>query len=202
MRRTVLGLAGLAAGTTLLVVVKGAAASGPAAPSPVLAGPTAEPPSGMPPAPSAGPAAPAPETPSASPSGDAAPSARPSRSAPAAGPTRTGAAPAPTRTTAAPPPATGPYRVTGPVASNDYGAVQVQITMSGDRITEIRTLEMPESSSRSSQLSARAEPLLKAEALREQGADLDTVSGATYTSQSYRESLQGALDAAARGERG
>ncbi|MEV0730134.1 FMN-binding protein [Polymorphospora sp. NPDC050346] len=201
MRRAVLGLAGLAAGTTLLVVVKGAAASGPAAPPPVLAGPTGTAPSGPVP-PSADPATPSP-APSATPADEPAPSARPSRSAPAGQPTRTGAAPGPARTTpAAPPTAAGPHKVTGPVAANDYGAVQVQITVTGDRITEIRTLEMPESSSRSSQLSARAEPLLRAEALREQGADLDTVSGATYTSQSYRESLQGAIDAAARGERG
>lgn len=200
MRRAVYGLAGLAAGTTLLVVVKGAASAGPAAPPVVVAVPTLSPGASAPPAdPSA---EPAPSATDGSPAPSGTPSAGPSKSTPTSSAPQnrpTSKAPSPTRSTAPP---SGPYQVTGPIVANEYGAVQVQITWSGGRFTEVRALEMPESSSRSNQLSARAEPLLRADALRRQNADLDTVSGASYTSQSYRDSLQGAIDAANRGERG
>jgi uncharacterized protein with FMN-binding domain len=86
--------------------------------------------------------------------------------------------------------------------SNPYGGVQVEITLgSGNRITDIRAIEMPDSEARSSQLSDMAEPLLREEALREQGANLDTVSGATETCDSYEQSLRAAIEAARRGER-
>ena len=47
-------------------------------------------------------------------------------------------------------------------------------------------------------INAHAGPLLLQRTLIAQGADIDTVSGATYTSDGYRESLQSALDQAAR----
>nr|MDT0658836.1 FMN-binding protein [Micromonospora sp. DSM 115978] len=95
----------------------------------------------------------------------------------------------------------GTFTVTGPAVSNDYGTVQVKITMSGDELTAVEALEMPTSSARSEQLSARVTEDLGAAAVEQQSADLDAVSGASSTSGSYLESLQAALDAAAAGER-
>lgn len=97
---------------------------------------------------------------------------------------------------------TGTFQVTGPVVSNDYGDVQVRVTMTGGKLSQVQALRMPASSARSEQLSARVARDMAAEAIREQSADdLDTVSGASSTSASYRQSLQAALDRAARGER-
>lgn len=95
----------------------------------------------------------------------------------------------------------GNFTVTGPAVSNAYGTVQVKITMSGEELQEVEALEMPTSSPRSVQLSARVERDLAAEAVQQQSADIDAVSGASSTSGSYLESLQAALDAAASGER-
>lgn len=168
MRRALFAIGGLAASTTLLVVVKGVPAANSAAPE-LVAEPAG-----------AGEAAPSGD-PAASPSGK--PAARGSK--------------APTRK--AP---TGNFQVTGPVISNDYGNVQVRVSMSGEKLRAVQALEMPTSSARSEQLSARVARDMAAEAVREQSADdLDSVSGASSTSASYRESLQAALDKAARGER-
>jgi uncharacterized protein with FMN-binding domain len=60
----------------------------------------------------------------------------------------------------------------------------------------IRALQLPGENSHSAALSRACEPTLRKEALEAQSADIDLVSGATLTSQSYIESLQGALDRA------
>ena len=182
MRRAVLAVAGLAAGTSLLVVVKGGAG---AAPETVAAAANATPtPSG-----SADPSAPAAEP-------------KPSSTA-SAPPVKKTSKPKPGKTTAAAPPPAAPKsnKVVGPRVTNPYGAVQVVIELSGTRIADVRTLEMPDLEARSDQLSALAEPQLRDEAIREQGANLDTVSGATETSESYRESLRVAIERMKKGER-
>ncbi len=53
-----------------------------------------------------------------------------------------------------------------------------------------------DSSSRSVSISAQAAPILRQEALAAGSAKIDTVSGASYTSDAYIQSLQSALDAA------
>jgi uncharacterized protein with FMN-binding domain len=80
--------------------------------------------------------------------------------------------------------------VPGSVEENDYGTVQVQLVLSGGKITDVRLLREP-----SSGRGIEAIPTLREEALRAQSADIDTVSGATQTSESYAKSLQAALDA-------
>ncbi len=72
--------------------------------------------------------------------------------------------------------------------------MQLEITVSGSRMVEIRAIEMPDSESRSDQLSDQVSVQLREEALQEQGYDLDTVSGATETSVSYRDSLRAAIE--------
>jgi uncharacterized protein with FMN-binding domain len=179
VRRAVLAVAGLAAGTSLLVVVKGGAG---AAPYPVAAAADADPTATTPPSGSAKPA------PSGKPVARSTPSPR----------GKTGK-PKPATKAAAPPPKSN--KVVGPRVANPYGAVQVVIEVDGNRITDVRTLEMPDLEARSDQLSAQVQTRLREEALREQGADLDTVSGATETSESYKESLRVAIERMKQGER-
>jgi uncharacterized protein with FMN-binding domain len=52
----------------------------------------------------------------------------------------------------------------------------------------------PDETPRSKDINSTAIPKLNQETLRAQSADIDTVSGATYTSEGYRQSLQSALD--------
>jgi uncharacterized protein with FMN-binding domain len=100
-------------------------------------------------------------------------------------------------TTAATTPS-GTRTVDGPVASNEYGDVQVRVTLNGTQIVDVQALQLPHDRSRSARISATAGPILRREALQAQNAQIDLVSGATYTSESYSESLQGALDKAGR----
>jgi uncharacterized protein with FMN-binding domain len=86
--------------------------------------------------------------------------------------------------------------VAGAVVSTPYGDVQVSAQVSGARLVDVKALHLTDSSSTSRSISARAAPTLRSEALRAQSARIDTVSGATYTSEGYRQSLQAALDAA------
>jgi uncharacterized protein with FMN-binding domain len=86
--------------------------------------------------------------------------------------------------------------VNGPTAQTRYGPVQVQVTISGKRITGVKTLQHPSGDDRSIQIAADALPQLRSETLVAQSAHIDAVGGATYTSQGYQQSLQGALDLA------
>jgi uncharacterized protein with FMN-binding domain len=86
--------------------------------------------------------------------------------------------------------------VTGQVVSTRYGDVQVQVTISGGAITDVSVLQLPGGDGHSARISEAVEPMLRSEVLQAQSASVDLVSGATYTSTAYRESLQSALDAA------
>lgn len=88
--------------------------------------------------------------------------------------------------------------VMGPAVRNPYGTVQVQVARRGGRIVDVRAIRLPDGSGRSAEISRYAGPLLKQEALRAQSGHVDAVSGATYTSDGYRASLQAALDQAGR----
>jgi uncharacterized protein with FMN-binding domain len=70
--------------------------------------------------------------------------------------------------------------------------------ISGGRLTDVVVLQQTDVGQRSTQIDSYAVPVLKAEALSAQSADIDVVSGATYTSAGYASSLQAALDAAGR----
>ncbi|MFE7230843.1 FMN-binding protein [Streptomyces sp. NPDC057596] len=88
---------------------------------------------------------------------------------------------------------TGTRSVTGDVARTQYGDVQVRLTVSGGRITTAEAVQAPQGGV-SGQKSDLAVPRLNQEAVTAQSADIDTVSGATYTSDGYKKSLQSALD--------
>jgi uncharacterized protein with FMN-binding domain len=83
--------------------------------------------------------------------------------------------------------------VTGPAATTPFSVIQVQVTVTDGRLTGVRTVELTGDGPHTQALNARAEPILRREALRAHGANIDTVSGATYTSRSWKLSLQAAL---------
>ena len=89
--------------------------------------------------------------------------------------------------------------VTGPVVQTPYGSVQVQVTIAGGKITDVTALQLPNDRQRSAEISGIVEPMLRTEALTAQNAQIDLISGATYTSDGYAQSLQAALDQAAHG---
>ncbi|WP_457011171.1 FMN-binding protein [Geodermatophilus sp. SYSU D00965] len=86
--------------------------------------------------------------------------------------------------------------VTGPAVDTRWGPVQVQVTVSGGRLTDVEVVEYPTGNGKDRQINAYAVPRLVQETLDAQGADIDMVSGATVTSEGYVESLQAALDEA------
>lgn len=84
--------------------------------------------------------------------------------------------------------------VTGPVVQTPYGPVQVRVTSHGRHLTNVTAVRLPGDTGYSQLLSQTAGPRLSREALTAQGAHIDAVSGATYTSDGYAQSLQTALD--------
>ena len=85
---------------------------------------------------------------------------------------------------------------TGQDFPNDFGDVQVQVVISGGHITDVKPLQMPYDRQRSAYISQVAGPQLRQEVLDAQSAQIDSLSGATYTSYSYAQSVQSALDQA------
>ncbi|MGQ4364111.1 FMN-binding protein [Streptomyces sp. SAS_272] len=88
---------------------------------------------------------------------------------------------------------------TGDAAQTQYGVVQVRITVAGGKITKAEAVQAPKggTSDQKTQLSV---PKLNQEAVAAGTADIDSVSGATYTSEGYKKSLQSALDKAKAGK--
>lgn len=84
----------------------------------------------------------------------------------------------------------GSTTFTGTTVTTEKGDVQVQVTYDGGRITAVRMLKQPNHPQ-----TTAAVPKLIAETLQAQSADIDTVSGATITTEGYKESLQAAIDA-------
>ena len=85
-------------------------------------------------------------------------------------------------------------QVAGDTVQTRYGPVQVQVAVSGSTITDVAVLQYPDGDGRSVQINQYALPQLINETLDAQGSGISMVSGATYTSQGYLQSLQSALD--------
>jgi uncharacterized protein with FMN-binding domain len=83
--------------------------------------------------------------------------------------------------------------VTGPIVSTRFGDVQVAVHITGRRVTDVQAPQLPYDRARSASISQYVAPVLRSEALAAQSAQIDTVSGATYTSDAYAQSLQAAL---------
>jgi uncharacterized protein with FMN-binding domain len=86
--------------------------------------------------------------------------------------------------------------VTGKTVQTRWGPVQVQLTMSGATIAKVAVIQYPHDNSRDQEIASYALPQLIQETMDAQGANIDMVSGATYTSDGYVQSLQSALDQA------
>lgn len=94
----------------------------------------------------------------------------------------------------------GTYTVTGDSESTPFGPVQVRIDVAGQRVVDVTALRAPKLDGHSKEITAFAVPRLRQEALAAQTAAIDTVSGATYTTVAYQESMQSALNKAAAGQ--
>ena len=86
--------------------------------------------------------------------------------------------------------------VTGSTVGTRWGPVQVQLTVSGHTVTDVAVLQYPNANGTDQQISSYSLPILMQDTLDAQSADIDMVSGATYTSTGYVQSLQSALDEA------
>lgn len=122
------------------------------------------------------------------------------------------ASPAPASSAASGPPNTGQASATpssspgsaaattrtydGSAVQTRYGTVQVAVTVTGAKITNVAFLQLTSRDGRSADINSQAGPLLLQETLSAQSSTIDTISGATYTSQGYLQSLQSALDQA------
>jgi len=104
-------------------------------------------------------------------------------------PERAGAAPSPS-----PALLPGEHTIDGNVANTVYGPVQIQVVLATSKIVKVNILQQPESTQMDVQIGQYAFPRLIGETLSAQSARIDTVSGATYTSGGYIQSLQSALD--------
>ncbi len=108
---------------------------------------------------------------------------------------RAGSAKASGKASASPTASTAAARtVTGAVANTPYGPMQVQVTLMGQRITGVTVVQQTNVGARSQQIDSFAIPQLTKETLAAQSARIDAVSGASYTSSGYIQSLQSALD--------
>jgi uncharacterized protein with FMN-binding domain len=167
-------VAGVAVASTSPATPAAAASSSPAA-SPLASAAPSKTAKRTPPKPAHSPAAPAKTAPATTAPTTAPPSKKPT-------------APAPTKSS--PPPApSGTF--TGPNEDTQYGPVQVRITVAGGKITEAADVQQPADS-----IGANAVSQLNSEVLTAQSANVQAVSGATYTSGGYIKSLQQAVDQA------
>ena len=106
-----------------------------------------------------------------------------------------------TTTSGTPPPTDAtsdstPSTVTGDAAQTRWGPVQVQLEVSGSTITNVTILQYPDSNGRDIEIAQYSLPRLIQETLDAQSDSISMVSGATYTSEGYLQSLQSALDQA------
>jgi uncharacterized protein with FMN-binding domain len=99
----------------------------------------------------------------------------------------------------APPPPAGSVSADGPAMTTPFSVIQVRATLLHGRLVGVTTVSMSGDGPHTEALNARAEPILRAEALKAHSADIDVVSGATSSSKIWIESLKGAIRDAARG---
>ncbi|HEY3631000.1 MAG TPA: FMN-binding protein [Jatrophihabitantaceae bacterium] len=126
--------------------------------------------------------------------------ALPAASLPSSAPSTSGRTSAPS-SSAPPKPgasstASAPKTIAGQAIQTRYGVVQVQVVVSGQKIQNVSFLQLTADDPRSAEINGQAGPILLQQTLSAQNSHIDGVSGATYTSQGYLQSLQSALDQA------
>jgi len=85
--------------------------------------------------------------------------------------------------------------VTGQAVQIPWGNVQVQVSFDGKKITDVQAVQMPSSDGHSMMIAQMVQQTVSQEVVQAQSAHVDMVSGATYTSTAYLQSVQSALDA-------
>ncbi|MBU6265756.1 MAG: hypothetical protein KGM14_06120 [Actinomycetales bacterium] len=101
--------------------------------------------------------------------------------------------------TTAPAPATSGAKdgtFDGSVVNTRFGTVQVQAVISGGKITDVIAVKLTDAGRQSVAISQQVAPMVRSEVLTAQSAKVANISGGTYTTQAYLQSLQSALDAA------
>lgn len=93
----------------------------------------------------------------------------------------------------------GVRMATSPPMATPFSLVQVRVTLTEGRLTGVETVALTGDGPHTQALNARAEPILRREALQAHSAHIDVVSGATYTSRVWIQSLRAAIEAARRG---
>ncbi len=88
---------------------------------------------------------------------------------------------------------------TGSDVPNRYGDVVVRVVITNGHMTDVQAVQLPTDRAESAYISQQVGPMLRSEALQAQSANIDIISGATYTSQSYAQSLESALQQAHMG---
>ena len=88
-------------------------------------------------------------------------------------------------------PANGSF--TGADIQTQFGDVQVRITVTGGRITDVSALQMPTDRARSAEITQYVTPLLRSEVIQAQSPRIDVISGASFTSEAYAESVNDAM---------
>ena len=106
-----------------------------------------------------------------------------------------GSPPGPGSSTTQPAP-TSQRTISGDVVPTRYGDVQVAVVLNGSQIADVKALQLPFDRARSQAISDQVAPMLHDEVVQAQSAEIDTIGGATYTSDGYAQSLQSALDKA------
>jgi uncharacterized protein with FMN-binding domain len=97
------------------------------------------------------------------------------------------------RPAATPKPRPGVKVGTGPLLTTPFSSIQVRAELTRGRLTGVQTLSLTGADAHTIAINRRAEPILREEALVAGDADIDVVSGATYTSESWIESLRAAI---------
>jgi uncharacterized protein with FMN-binding domain len=97
------------------------------------------------------------------------------------------------------PPRPGVRTATSPPVATPFSLVQVRATLTHGRLTSVETVALTGDGPHTEALNARAEPILRREALQAHSARIDVVSGATYTSRVWIQSLRAAIELARRG---
>ena len=98
------------------------------------------------------------------------------------------------RTTSTAGKSSGTRSATGQDVSFQFGDVQLKVTMTGSRLTDVSVAQLNPTDPRSQSIDQSAVPQLQQQALSAQSAQIDGVSGASYTSTAYEQALQSALD--------
>jgi uncharacterized protein with FMN-binding domain len=105
-----------------------------------------------------------------------------------------GSQPGPATTTPATTAPSSTRTATGQDVQYQYGDIELQVTESGSRITKVKVLRNGAVDARSAEINSQAVPMLQDQTMQAQSANIDGVSGATFTSYAYAQSLQSALD--------